>query len=154
MLVRLVLLYMQIALLVITKCKKIPLKRSKVKVISREDHHDHGGEELCRYNGHIVGQWVKYDKPTPQSKAFYCCGVLDNDYQWNEDICGHVKGMSPLNFNGISDKPMAAFDRACNQEKLRNERLNASLVESYVWEPFFCNLIPWDGVKFCELLGQ
>ena len=111
-------------------------------------------EELCRYNGHLVGQWVKYDKTTPQSKAFYCCGILDNDYKWNEDICGHVKGMSPFSFTGTNDKPALAFDRACNQEKIRNERLNASLVESYVWEPFFCNLIPWDGVKFCELLGK
>jgi len=62
--------------------------------------------------------------------------------------------MSPFNFTGINDKPMGAFDRACNQEKLRNERLNVSLVESYVWEPFFCNMVPWDGVKFCQLLGN
>jgi len=135
--------------LVIIMCKKTPVQRS----ISWEDNLSHG-EELCRYNGHIVGQWVKYNHSTPQSKAFYCCGILDNDYQWNEDICGHVKGMSPMNFTGFNDKPMVAFDRACNQEKIRNERINASLVESYVWEPFFCNLIPWDGVKFCELLGE
>jgi hypothetical protein len=62
--------------------------------------------------------------------------------------------MSPFNFTGTNDKPALAFDRACNQEKIRNERLNASLVESYVWEPFFCDLTPWDGVKFCELLGK
>ena len=57
-------------------------------------------------------------------------------------------------FKGNAKGPTFQLDRACNQEKIRNERLNASLVESYVWEPFFCNLIPWDGVKFCELLGE
>jgi len=118
---------------------------------SFEDH----SEELCRHSRHASGQWVKYrSRRTPQSKAFYCCGVLDNDYQWNETICGHVKRMSPLNFTGINDKPMAAFDRACNKEKLRNERMNVSLAESYVWEPFFCNLIPWSGERFCQLLGM
>ena len=119
---------------------------------SYEDH----SEELCRYNRHTSGQWVKYKnkKASQRNKSFPCCGVLDNDYLWNEDVCGHVKGISPLNFTGINDKPMGAFDRACNQEKLRNERLNVSLVESYVWEPFFCNLVRWDGVRFCQLLGN
>ena len=117
---------------------------------SYEDH----SEELCRYNGHIAGQWVKYNDSIPQSKAFYCCGIQDNDFQWNKTLCGHIKGMNPFYFTGIINKPVLAYDRSCNQEKLRNERLKSSLVESYVWAPFFCNLIPWDGVKFCELLGQ
>jgi len=92
-------------------CKKIPVQRS----ILWEDSLSHG-EELCRYNGHIVGQWVKYDKTTPQSKAFYCCGILDNDYKWNEDICGHIKGMSPFNFTGTNNKPALAFESREDQE--------------------------------------
>jgi len=135
---------MEVVLLMVT------IRSFEQQIISWEGH----DEELCRYNGHIVGQWVQYNESIPQSKSFYCCGIFDNDYQWNDTICGHVKRISPLNFTGINDKPMAALDRACNQEKLRNERINVSLADSYVWEPFFCSLVPWDGVTFCELLGK
>jgi hypothetical protein len=52
-------------------------------------------EELCRSNRHIAGKWHKYDnKKTQQSKAFYCCGILDNDYLWNKTLCGDLQALN------------------------------------------------------------
>jgi hypothetical protein len=52
-------------------------------------------EELCKSNRHIAGKWHKYDnKKTHQSKAFYCCGILDNDYLWNKTLCGDLQALN------------------------------------------------------------
>ena len=117
-------------------------------VINNYIVHSTNNDELCRNNRHIVGNWIKYDRKEPQNKAFYCCGILDYDYNWNISICNQIKTISNkwdfqgiLNYDlfhnkqcsyhkyiniGITTGSVLADDRACNQEKLRTERINVT----------------------------
>ena len=124
-------------------------------VNSASTYHDPSRDHLplCRGNEHIQGKWRKI--PTLQHKDFTCCGWDGEDFMFNQTACGSFKyGRDMPILLGSSVHYAHTGGNACLQDKSRNTRLIPDVREQYVWEPDMCRLAPWDGKRFCELLGR
>jgi hypothetical protein len=107
---------------------------------------------LCRENEHIQGKWKRVNVPLIH-KDFFCCGWDWSDFQANRSACGIMRfGREMPFFFSSNTRYTHTGGNACFRDK--NARTSVSKREQYVWEPDTCQLLPWDGKQFCELLGR
>lgn len=104
------------------------------------------GRTNCRGNGHFEGEWIKV---VVDNKAFVCCGEAVTDVDIDPRYCAS----KPLFFQyGVVGPSTPCGDDCCACDRRSGTRYAVSSREQYVWIPKYCDLIPWNGEKFCDLL--
>lgn len=106
-----------------------------------------GSKNICTNLRYSTGEWKHRNV---KEKSFHCCPF--DDLQHNISICGTDK-RDLIFFIGSDDHP-ARDVHGCQCDRESNNYNTVSARESYVWVPDFCDLLPFNGTQYCELLGN
>ncbi len=109
----------------------------------------------CTNNSHIHGTWKIRPKLDTAQKSFVCCGWDDDDFRWNTEKCGETKvNGNDLYYGRNTTVLMQTGGHACHCDIKQNHRTTISPREKYEWVPSSCSLLPFNGIQFCNLLGD
>ena len=121
----------------------------------------------CKSNEHIAGFWnksIEIDLTKPgKLKSFYCCGWDNNDYLFSPNECGYqhypTRYHNEESYIGSTTSIYThAGGHACVcdalNENIPKGRWLLNERELYKWIPAYCDLLEWNGLHFCSLLGN
>ena len=97
----------------------------------------------------LKGNWIA---TAPSKKSFFCCEIRNGMNGTDEELqyCGPAKHSHQ--FTGSKTfNPPAWSACSCDAEE---GRTTVNPREKYVWQPDSCDMMAWDGSKFCSLLGN
>ena len=105
--------------------------------------HDGVSAELCSGTKYTDGEWVKRVVPASKSENFVLCPSAPHNPQ---AICKEP-GI-PIVLDNANTCQERYFQNHPNETTWKTPALD------WEWKPRACELVPWDELKFCELLGR
>ena len=117
------------------------------------NHTHHREGNLCRNSGHVNGKWVYNPSLNLTRKSFSCCGEAKGEFLKNKEECGPDWYDIEHLYWGSKKYLSLAGGSGCWCDILWGYK-NVHPREMYEWVPQDCQLLPFNGSRFCELIGQ
>lgn len=112
----------------------------------------HHIRRLCKNSEHVNGEWVYKPELNYTKKAFSCCGEAKGEFLKNREECGSVAYDIEHLFWGSKMYYALAGGSGCWCDIMWGYK-SVHPREMYEWVPHDCQLLPFNGSQFCDLLG-
>lgn len=107
-------------------------------------------DQVCRGGQHVVGRWIPIELET---KTYYVCSWDNDDFLKNPKMCGGYRRSEPLQRGSYPLLSQTGGHASfCDMDD--DTREIAADREKYIWKPMLCELLSWNAMRFCRLLGS
>eukprot|EP01039_Chlorochromonas_danica_P001813 gene1813-1981_t len=126
--------------------------QQKAQVLKEETAPTNKKSSLCRTDQFLPGRWIAYNRT---EKTYVSCGSFANDYLDVEikDKCNASTWHDQWGRGPHSGLTLIGGHASVCDEADRTRRI-PSLREQFQWKPDQCDLLAWDPLLFCKLLGR